>query len=90
MMRKLVDEAILVAREESELTGDRMGVNWADLRCTSIRHCVDEDGNENFHISIEEASPDAEEFIRIVHQYVLDGIMLLTCQAVNLEVETEW
>jgi hypothetical protein len=90
MLRNLVEEAIEVAREESERTKDRMGVNWANLRCVSIKRCVDEDGIESFHILIEEASPDANEFIQIVHRHVSDGILLLTSQVVNLEVETAW
>jgi len=86
MVRKLVEEAIDAAQDEATKSGVQTCVCKYQI---GIKLCTDEGGNENFHILISGVSPDAVEFKKFVHEYVRDGIMLLTSQIIDIEVITE-
>ncbi len=66
-LQKCATEACQIAVERrSEFTD--AAVNWADFKCTDVRHWSNIDGISGYSVYIEEADPspsrDLEEFIR--------------------------
>jgi len=59
-------------------------VNWGDLKCNNAESWCDVYGDNGLRVTIDEASPDANEFKKAVS----DG--LVAAGWVGVEVVTEW
>lgn len=59
-------------------------VNWADFDCTAAYFQIDDEGDESYMVTLEEASPGC----RLVLQFVARE--LEAAGFVDVNIETEW
>lgn len=81
-IRALVNKALKKANKNRRQFEEP--INWMDLGCSLSRHIIDDDGEESFEVTIEEASPgDCPCLCRFVRDQ-------LSKAGYDVYVSTEW
>lgn len=63
------NEAINAQRDDPDMNDQ--AVNWGDLKCNEARLVFTSEGESNFQVCIDEASPDAGKFRSAIAGYLL-------------------
>lgn len=67
---KLIKVTVNDALEYARSKGVKGAINWGDLQCVQVSHCVDDEGEEQYEALIEEASPKNPDLNYFIHEYI--------------------
>ena len=84
----LIQETVNEILERAQGANIRGAINWADLSCSEVCKCVNQDGDESIKILIEEADPHNDQLI----EYVATCLKFQSKVAIkeDFEINTEW